>query len=196
MDDVPAINPKQAVLLVMDYQPGIVDSLPNIQELLNSLEKVIALARENGMKVGYVRVAFDEEDCKNVPETNKMFKSLLAGKNMDADAAHTQVHGRIGPQPGDIEVRKVRVGAFSTTDLDKELKDNDIETLIMAGVSTSGVVLSTVCDAADRDYRMYVLKDLCADPDPEVHKILTEKVFLRRAYVITSANLSDLLEKV
>jgi nicotinamidase-related amidase len=59
-----------------------------------------------------------------------------------------------------------------------------IDTLVLAGVATSGVVLSTLRDAADRDYRLFVLSDVCADMDPEVHRVLMEKIFPRQADVI------------
>jgi nicotinamidase-related amidase len=103
------------------------------------------------------------------------------------------VHDRVSPEPGDIVVRKVRVGAFSTTDLDEQLRKRGISTLILAGVSTSGVVLSTIRDAADRDYRIFVLVDASADFDAEVHDVLMTKVFPRQADVITVADLPALL---
>lgn len=68
-----------------------------------------------------------------------------------------------------------------------------IDTLVLAGISTSGVVLSTWMDAADRDYRVYVLPDGVADHDPEVHRVLVEKVFPSRAHVIDTAQPRDLL---
>ncbi len=65
--------------------------------------------------------------------------------------------------------------------------------MILAGIATSGVVLSTVRDAADRDYRIFVLSDGCADRDDEVHAVLTQKVFPRQAWVVTIAELADRL---
>ncbi|MET8993473.1 isochorismatase family protein, partial [Nonomuraea wenchangensis] len=56
--------------------------------------------------------------------------------------------------------------------LDRRLRERGITTLAAAGVTTSGVVLFTVTDAADRDYRLYVLSDAVADPDPDVHRAL------------------------
>jgi nicotinamidase-related amidase len=85
-------------------------------------------------------------------------------------------------------------GAFSTTDLDERLRAPGVDTLVLAGIGTSGVVLSTVCDAADRDYRLYVLSDACADHDPEVHATLCEKVFPKHAYVVATDRLTELLE--
>ena len=66
------------------------------------------------------------------------------------------------------------------------LRANDIETLILFGISTSGVVLSTVRHAADADYRLIVIKDCCADQDPEVHACLVDKVFPRQSTVVSA----------
>lgn len=111
-----------------------------------------------------------------------------AGRFCD-DSTEAAIHEAVAPRPGDIVVRKTRVGAFSTTDLDRQLREQNVDTLILAGISTSGVVLSTVRDAADRDFRIYVLEDGCSDPDREVHVMLTQKVFPRQAYVTSIAEM-------
>jgi nicotinamidase-related amidase len=82
-------------------------------------------------------------------------------------------------------VRKTRVGAFTTTDLDDRLRAAGISNLVLAGLSTSGVVLSTVREAMDRDYRIVVLSDACADRDLDTHRFLTERLFPAHAYVTT-----------
>ncbi|CAF1110144.1 unnamed protein product [Adineta steineri] len=112
---------------------------------------------------------------------------------MQIDTPDAAFHKNVAPQAGDIVVRKTRVGAFSTTDLDQQLRQRGITNLILAGVSTSGAVLSTVRDAADRDYQLYILVDGTADLDPEVHDILIKKIFPRQAYIITTAELGDLI---
>ncbi|GAA5193609.1 hypothetical protein GCM10023322_56040 [Rugosimonospora acidiphila] len=86
-------------------------------------------------------------------------------------------------------MRKTRFGAFSTTDLYASLLGQGIDTLILAGISTGGVVLSTLRHAADEDYRIYVLADAIADPDPEVHRVLLEKVFPHQADIINTEDL-------
>ena len=83
---------------------------------------------------------------------------------------------------------------MSTTDLDRQLRDRGIDTLILAGLSTSGVVLSTIVEAADRDYRLFVLSDGTDDPDAETRDVLLGKVFPRRAQVIKTAELRTLLQ--
>ena len=95
-----------------------------------------------------------------------------------------EVHPAVAPQPGETVVTKHRVSAFAGTDLDMILRAQGIETLVLTGIATSGVVLSTLRHAADTDYRIVVVEDCCADRDPEVHRVLMEKVFPRQATVI------------
>lgn len=63
----------------------------------------------------------------------------------------------------------------------------------MCGIATSGVVLSTLRHAADADYRIVVVRDCCADADPEVHACLLDKVFPRQAMVVSAAELKEAL---
>jgi nicotinamidase-related amidase len=192
-DLAPTIDPQHSALLVMDYQVGILARMPNVEELLAKVAGVITLARRHGMPIGYVRVAFDDADYAALSANNKGLAGVAAARRMYDGDPDTAIHELVAPEAGDIIVRKTRVGAFSTTDLDQQLRARGITTLILAGLSTSGVVLSTVRDGADRDYRLYVLVDGCGDPDPEVHEMLTQKLFPRQADVITIAELSGLL---
>jgi nicotinamidase-related amidase/MFS family permease len=191
---LPPIDPGRTALLVMDYQPGVLDRIPGADELLARAAATIARVRDHGGLIGFVRVAFEDADYDAIPVTS-MLRSRVTSARDDyhADSQATAIHERLSPQTGDIVVRKTRVGAFSTTDLDEQLRDRGIDTLLLAGLSTSGVMLSTVRDAHDRDYRVFVLADLTADPDPEVHEFLTGRIFPRQAHVITVADLETLL---
>lgn len=82
-------------------------------------------------------------------------------------------------------VTKRRVSAFAGSDLDVVLRAYGAGNLVLAGVATSGVVLSTLRQAADLDFRVTVLSDGCLDRDQEVHRVLTERVFPVQATVTT-----------
>jgi nicotinamidase-related amidase len=69
----------------------------------------------------------------------------------------------------------------------RALRAHGTEPLVLAGIATGGVVLSTVRHAADADYRLVVIEDCCADRDAEVDRILMERVFGRQAAVMTAA---------
>src|SRR5215470_13003772 len=80
-----------------------------------------------------------------------------------------EIHPAVAPQDGDIVVTKHRVSAFAGTDLEMILRANEIDTLVLFGIATSGVVLSTLTEAFDLDYKLFVIEDLCADGNPELH---------------------------
>jgi nicotinamidase-related amidase len=190
------IKPAKTALLVMDMQNGILPRLDTAEALIAATKDTIALAREKGLTVGYVRVGFADGELESAPPTSGMAKRLggASATMMHADHENTQVHDQLKPQDGDIVVRKSRVGPFGTTDLHEQLAARGIDTLILTGISTSGVVLSTVRDGYDRDFRLIVISDLVADPEPDVHDVLIERIFPRQAEVITAAELAELLD--
>lgn len=194
-DTSTAIDPHHTALLVMDYQPAVLNSFDGADALLGRTTRALAAARRHGAHVGYVRVGFDEADYEAIPPWSAMAR-VRAGGALRSDSPASAVDDHVAPQPGDIVVRKTRVGAFSTTDLAEQLRERDITTLLLAGFSTSGVVLSTVRDAADRDYRVIVVADACADRDPEVHEILIGRVFPRQAQIVAVDDLDGLLSAV
>lgn len=193
-DTTRKIAPAHTALLVMDYQTGILGMVENSDALVANAQSAIRIVRSHGGHIGYVRVAFTEADYDAIPERNKGFWAVKSsGRNFGTDSPVTAIDQRVAPQDGDIVVRKTRVGAFSTTDLAEQLRRRGIDTLILAGISTSGVVLSTIRDAADHDYRLVVLADACADPQADVHTLLMEKVFPRQSDVVTTGDLDALL---
>jgi nicotinamidase-related amidase len=187
------IDPSKTALLIMDYQNGVMPMVPNPEELLAGARKAIDLIRSHGGTIGYGRVGF--ADASEIGGTmGKLVGGAGALEHFHADHANTQIHADVAPEEGDIVVRKTRVGPFGSTDLHEQLQTRGIDTLVLAGISTSGVVLSTVRDAHDKDYRLIVLADLCADRDAQVHEVLTSKVFPRQAEVISGAELPGLLQ--
>ncbi len=172
-------------LLIMDFQDGIVTRFPK-PGLLERVSSVIATARDAGVPVIYVVVKF-RENYPEVSPNNASFSQIKSsGFNFTETSPTTAVHTSVAPHPGDIVVVKRRVGAFSGSDLEIVLRSQEITSLVLAGIATSGVVLSTVRAAADFDYQLAVLSDCCADADDEVHRVLMEKVFPRQARVVTS----------
>jgi nicotinamidase-related amidase len=177
------IDAKHSALLVMDFQTAIVERFAHAQDaLLEATAAALDAARQAKMLVIYVVVGF-RPGLPEVSARNQSFAALRARGGIAPD-----VHPRLAVQPGEIVVTKHRVGAFFATDLDMILRANEIDTLVLCGIATSGVVLSTLRHAADADYRIVVLRDCCSDADPEVHACLLNKVFPRQATVIESGS--------
>jgi nicotinamidase-related amidase len=85
-------------------------------------------------------------------------------------------------------ITKRRINAFAGTDLAMILRANDIHTLVLYGIATSGVVLSTLTEAADADYRVAVIGDCCADLDSALHDCLIQRFFPTRGTVFSADN--------
>jgi nicotinamidase-related amidase/predicted MFS family arabinose efflux permease len=187
-----AIVPAQTALLLMDYQSAVLGAVPEPEPVLDRARAALAWARANAVQVVYVRVAFSAEDHGKVPGHSKAFAPIAAGGFLLDGSPEAALHESLDVQDGDIHVRKTRFGAFSTTDLYRDLHARGVDTLVVAGISTSGVVLSTLRDAADQDYRLFVLADATADPDPEVHRVLLEKVFPHQADIVAASDLPAL----
>ncbi len=177
-------------LLVMDVQNGVVDRLGDqTGDLLAALSRAVATGRAAGVPVIFVRIAF-RDGTPEVSPRNRTFSLAGAGPLNENDPG-TEVHPAVAPLPGEIVVTKRRVSAFSGSDLDVVLRSLGVDSLVLTGIATGGVVLSTLRQAADLDYRLTVLRDGCADRDPEVHRVLMEKVFPRQASVVSVAEWSD-----
>lgn len=173
-----------AALLVMDVQNGIVERYSDTSEsLLAALASATTAARSAGVPIIFVRVAF-RPGSPEISWRNRTFSAIAASGGMGNDDPATQIHPAVAPQPDDIMVTKKRVSAFAGSDLDVVLRALNVDSLVLAGIATSGVVLSTLRQAADLDYELTVLRDGCADADPEVHRVLLDKVFPRQATVI------------
>ena len=190
-----SIDPDRAALLVMDFEEVVLAGLPDTAELLARAAEAIAVARRRGLTVAYVRLAFENDEFGQVRSWTRMAATIAqAGWEVwRDDSPSTAVHGLLAPKDGDIVVRKTRTGAFSTTGLDNQLRSRGVDTLVLAGIHTSGVVLSTVRDAADRDYRLFVLGDACADPAADVGRFLLQKILSTQARIIDVGLLESLL---
>ena len=187
VQEMPAFEPSRTSVLIMDYQNDIVAMLPEKEQapLLEKAQTILKESRRAGMRVIYVAVRF-RDGYPEISPRNKLFAGLKEWGRFREGTPGAEIHPSVAVQPGDIVVTKRRVGAFSTTDLETILRANNIDTLVLFGIASSGVVLSTVRSAADMDYNLLVISDACADLDKEVHRLLTEKVLPRQATMMTT----------
>jgi nicotinamidase-related amidase len=176
-------------LLVMDVQNSIVSRFTSDTEYLPRMAKAIDAARAAGVPVIYVVVGF-RPGFPEISPKNKTFGALKAatGAASLATAEAFQVHESVAPREDEVVVTKRRVSGFAGSDLDVVLRAKGIDTLVLTGIATSGVVLSTLRQAADLDFGLVVPADGCLDNDEEVHRVLIEKVFARQAEI---TNLAD-----
>ncbi|HEX2915495.1 MAG TPA: isochorismatase family cysteine hydrolase [Chloroflexia bacterium] len=183
------LNKDRSALLIMDYQNDILGNvLGKYPGLLDRATRTLDAARQASLPVIYVVSSF-RPGYPEVGPDNRAVQRIRAAGILREGTPGVEINSRVAPQEGEVVVVKRRAGAFSTTDLATILRAGNITSLILMGVLTSGVVLSTVRWGADTDYDLTVIEDCCADGDEEVHRVLTQKVLPMQARVVKSDDL-------
>ena len=160
------IDAAKSVVLIQDFQQRIVNNFASEPEaVVRNAARALAGARQAGVPVIYV---------------------VHRGGPFAEYAPDVELHQGVAPAEGEMVITKTKPGPFSTTALDVTLREMCKDTLVVMGVATSGCVLSSVRWAVDVNYKFVVVSDACSDADPEVHRVLTEKVYPRQGTVMTT----------
>ncbi|MDR3400147.1 MAG: cysteine hydrolase [Pandoraea sp.] len=189
------LDPAKSALLVMDYQHFIIQN--NVAQdrhadILGKTAQLLAAARAAKMMVVYVMVGF-RPGYPEISGRNRIFSVIKANGVLSLDQPATAIHSDVAPQDNEVVVIKPRVGAFSGADMQALLRSANVDTLVMAGVTTSGVVLSTTRQAFDLDYRVVIARDCCPDPDGEVERVLLDKVLVRNVDIVRAQDVLEAL---
>jgi nicotinamidase-related amidase len=189
-----SLDRPHTALLIADFYSAFMGTLPHAldRQVVEKTQRLQSAAREAGLFVCYCATVF-RPGYVEISERNKTFRERKHSGQPPLSDPVQLIHPAVQPAAGEVVVGKHRVNALYGTALDLILRANDIETLIILGYATSGVVLSTVRYAADLDYRLVVVEDCCADQDSQVHDFLTQRIFPRQAEVVTSADVIQAL---
>jgi nicotinamidase-related amidase len=188
------IYPAHTALLSMDCQDGIVSiyTKGDKEAFLARVASTLGRARSAGIKVIHVQAGF-RPGLPEVSSRNMLFAAIKSSEQHQKlfQGQLGGIPAAIAPKEGEIVIIKHRVSAFQGTDLGMILRANDIDTLVLFGIATSGVVLSTLLEASDADFRLAVIKDCCADLDPDLHDCLISRFFPTRAAMLSAHELGE-----
>lgn len=160
------IDPDRSAVLIEDFQQRIISNFASEPEaVVRNAARVLQAARAAGIPVMYI---------------------VHRGGPFAEYSPDLELHEGVAPVEGERIFTKTRTSPFSTTALDVTLREMGKDTLIVMGVATSGCVLSTVRWAFDINYSFIVVADACSDADPEVHRVLTEKIYPRQGTVVST----------
>lgn len=177
------LDPKKTAMLTLDLQQGILGFAPDAAAIVPTAAKAVEFARTANYQIIHVGLGF-AAGHPEIPDTHARFK-MVKDNNLFVKGTPSAEFLPAIANPDELVVYKQRVGGFTENHLDLLLRSMGIQNLVMFGVATSGITLSTLRRAYDLDYNCVVLKDACYDRDPEVHRVLTEKVFAGQAAVLT-----------
>jgi len=185
--DLLTLNTGQTALLMADFHLEGMGDNPIAQErgTVRTSRAVLEAARQAGVLVVYIVVNF-RPGYPEISDHNLIFSERKTSGRVPPTDPVSLIIPEVQPLPHEPVVVKHRVNAFFGTDLELILRAHAIDTLVLLGHATSGVILSTVRYAADADYRLVVVEDACADRDAEVHALLMQRIFPRQATVISA----------
>jgi ureidoacrylate peracid hydrolase len=192
------IAPGRTAVLVVDMQVdfaspdgalGAFIDMSVVAPALAAAERLVAQARAVGVPVVFVRLS-------TTPETdsaawNERIRRRGGNPEIDAalcraDQAGSEFYGP-KPAPGELVVRKTRYSGFVGTDLDMRLTKLGVDTLVVAGLTTECCVDSTVRDAFDLDYQVFVAADACAAYEADIHEASLKVMALNSAILTDTA---------
>ncbi len=173
------IDPTRTALFVIDIQhdfcapdgfSGRVGSdMSTMEPAIDATLKIIPAARNAGLKLVFMRVVTRDETDPAVLKRLMDRRGRAGGQALCRAGTLGADYYRVKPEPGDIEIEKIRFDSFIETDLDEQLRAAGIDTIIVTGVSTDCCVDSTSRSAFQRDYDVFVVADACAAGSPHLH---------------------------
>jgi len=179
--DLDSFHVQKAALVVMHYQADVFTILFGQQPspLLDRCNALIRRWRTTGRPVFFPNF-FLGENYEHSSAANRLMSSIVpTGKFRNA----LPMQG-LAVAPNDVFYACPRASVFFGTTLDADLRARDISTLVMAGISTTGVVLSSITWASDADYDVRLVRDCCYDPDHVAHEALFRTGFGGRVQVM------------
>jgi nicotinamidase-related amidase len=138
--------------------------LPITQEarqILPSLQRLLKESRGKKFPIVYACDSFLKEDFLFKGKTK--FYSLQGTEG-------AEVVDDLKPEPTDTVLPKRRFSAFFGTDLEKRLRKQGIDTIIVTGITTEVCVLSTAMDGFCYDFYVILLEDCSASHSQEKHQ--------------------------
>ena len=186
---IPPIAPKHTALIVMHYQTDILELFSSVAPtLLVNTRKLCDAARAKGVGVYFANLRFSP----GYPEVSPLNKNGQGIKQLGL-FVDDQPSPELGRQANEPLVIAHRASVFFGTDLEARLCAHGVDSLILVGIASTGVVLSSVAYASDADFRLYTVKDCCYDPDQVVHDHLFSTAFESRTTVLSLADALRLL---
>jgi len=187
----------KTALLVLDFINDIVHSKGKFTatakfvhdyHVMDHANQVIEFARKNQIPIVFIRVGFSA-DYLECPPNSPVFGKAKKFQALQLNTWGTEFHEKLNVQPTDFVITKHRVSAFYATSLEAFLRPNQIQNLILIGVSTDMAIQTTAREAHDRDYKVIIVSDACGAGSVESHEFTLRE--LQRIATLTKSDELD-----
>lgn len=150
-------------LLIIDFVNGFMDAGVlgggNIAAAVQKTIPLLEAFRRRGLPVSHTRVVYAEDASDAGVFGIKMPGAVKLTESNPA----SHIIAELAPRPGEYIVRKTQASAFYETGLAGWLIHKKVDTLFVAGCTTSGCVRASVIDAISRNFRPLVVRECVGD---------------------------------
>jgi nicotinamidase-related amidase len=157
-----------------------------IDDIIPRIQRLLALFRGKEMEVMHLRVAEWTEDSRDVG-----WKQLVRGLIVPSNSREADLLEPVAPIGDEIVVSKSSSGVFPVTNIDRLLRNLNIQTLIFTGTATGGCVESAVRDAVDLGYDVVVVADACADSTADSHALALSRMAGGLTRILTTSEIEN-----
>jgi len=169
-----AISNEHAAFIIIDMQNGFIQTesslcIAGAEATLPQCKKALVRARELAIPIFYIRREY-AEDGSNI-EAVRYETWLKGGKPLSTVSGNIDsldFPEMIQPEENDCVITKPRFSAFFNTDLDRELRERSINTVILTGTTTPNCIRATCYDALSRSYNVVIIDDCTSSRSPDV----------------------------
>jgi len=181
-------------LLIVDFQNGFADPTQfgggNIGQAIEQTVLLLALARSQGWPVAQSRVVYAEDGSDAGVFTLK----APTLRKLTETSPLSQIVPQLAPHPGELVVRKQGASAFFDTNLAGWLAFRRVDTVIVAGCTTSGCVRATVVDSMQHNFRTVCVTDCVGDRAIGPHDANLFDIGQKYADLMTLAELAAVVQ--
>lgn len=174
------MHARDTALLLIDLQVAFCDEngsmagqgrdIATMQEAAGLCNDLAASARRSGVPVIWTKMAFSADYSDGGVLTGWLRPNLERVGALRRGSDDVELSRVVVPHRDDAIVEKTRYSALIGTSLDAHLRSVGARRIVVAGVTTSMCVDTTVRDLGQRDYKVFVCRDACADFDAERHE--------------------------
>ena len=195
------IRRDETALVVVDMQNGFchadgsVDAIglpaARLQPAVEPCARLVNAARAAGVPVIFTRYVFRKDYADGGVMVDELIPDLKNGRCLMAGTWDIEVVDELGQSDSDYVIDKNRPSSFYATDLETLLHGLGIRDLVVCGVTTNCCVETTVRDASQRDYHVFVAQDAVAEYEDDRHAAALKSMGMLFARLV---DVSDVLE--
>mgnify|MGYP002414159589 CR=1 FL=1 len=183
---------QRPALIVVDVVVGFTDPAcplgSEADDVVQANVELMNAFHQAQMPVVLTTVVYHNEEQASV------FRARVPALNLlTPDSQWVQFDPRLPIVETDLQLEKRHASSFHGTDLDTWLRANQVDTVVVTGLTTSGCVRATAVDGLQNNYRVLVPREACGDRDEQAHEANLYDLNAKYADVVSLREVLDSL---